>query len=184
MDEMTQTHVNNIWSQDKELQNAAYFFLMETTRESIDWAYAVWDDLVTGLTDKDNHIRAISSQLLCHLAISDPENRLANDFEALLNVTRDPRFVTARHCLQAIWRVGLAGSMQQAMLVDGLKRRYDECTAEKNCTLIRYDIIQGIRNLYDATQDETLRETAVSLINTEEDLKYRKKYAKLWPKGK
>ncbi len=181
MDEITQTHLENVRKKDKAAQNAAYTYLMAATETPVDWAYAAWDNLVAGLTDPDNKVRAISSQVLCQLAISDPENRMAADFPALLAVTKDERFVTARHCLQALWRVGLAGPKQQKMLVNGLEQRFHTCLGEKNYTLIRFDIIQGLRHLYDETNDESLRETAVTLINSETDAKYRKKYAKLWP---
>ena len=53
-------------------------------------------------------------------------------------------------------------------------------STEKNCTLIRYDIIQGLKNLYNEVKDETIKEKALELIETEEDLKYRKKYASVW----
>jgi len=46
--------------------------------------------------------------------------------------------------------------------------------------LIRYDILQSLRNVYNAVKDEKIREKAMGLIETEEDLKYRKKYASLW----
>jgi hypothetical protein len=46
--------------------------------------------------------------------------------------------------------------------------------------LIRYDIIQGLRNLYDEVKDEKIKQTALELIETEEDLKYRRKYASVW----
>src|SRR4029453_7427367 len=102
------------------------------------------------------------------------------DFDALLAVTKDERFVTARHCLQSLWKVGAVGKGPQKKLVDGLAGRFKECITEKNCTLIRYDIIRSLRNLYDTVKDETLREKALELIETEEDLKYRKKYASVW----
>jgi hypothetical protein len=105
---------------------------------------------------------------------------MLKDFDALLAVTKDERFVTARHCMQSLWKVGVAGKKQQKRLVDGLAGRFQECRAEKNCTLIRYDILQSLRNVYDAVKDEKIREKAVELIETEEDLKYRKKYASLW----
>jgi hypothetical protein len=65
-------------------------------------------------------------------------------------------------------------------VVNGLVGRFNECVTEKNGTLIRYDIIQGLRNLYDAVQDEEIREKALELIETEQDIKYRKKYARVW----
>jgi len=79
-----------------------------------------------------------------------------------------------------LWKVGAAGKEQQAMLLEGLELRFKECGDEKNCTLSRYDIIQGIKNLYDEVKDEKIREKALELIETEEDLKYRKKYAGVW----
>jgi hypothetical protein len=135
------------------------------------------------LTHKDNHRRAIAAQVLCNLAKSDPKERMLKDFASLLTVTKDERFVTARHCMQSLWKVGVAGKKQQKMLVNGLAGRFKECITEKNCTLIRYDIIQSLRNMYDVVGDEKVKGRALELIETEDDLKYRKKYAGLWKKG-
>lgn len=184
MDETTRTHLENVRSKDKDLQNAAFDYLMAATAVSVDWAYEAWDDVVAGLSDKDNRVRAISAQVFCNLAQSDPKKRMLTDFDKLLLVTKDDRFVTARHCLQAIWKVGLAGSAQREMVVEGLNGRYHECISEKNCTLIRYDIIQSLKNLYNAVPDETIKEQALALIEMEEDLKYRKKYATVWREKK
>ena len=180
MDSVTRTSLENIRSKDRDLQNQAYSHLLEGTEKPVDWAYEAWDELVEGLSDKDNHVRAIAAQILANLAKSDPEKRMLRDFDALLAVTRDDRFVTARHCMQSIWKVGLGGEEQQKKLVEGLERRFVECISEKNCTLIRYDILQGLRNLFDVIKDESLKEKALKLIETEDDLKYRKKYASLW----
>jgi hypothetical protein len=134
------------------------------------------------LSHKDNHNRAIAAQVLCNLAKSDPKSRMVKDFPALLAVTRDKRFVTARHCMQSLWKVGVAGKKQQKILMDGLAYRFNECITEKNCTLIRYDIIQSLRNVYDEVKDENIRAAALELIETDTDPKYRRKYAGLWRK--
>jgi hypothetical protein len=182
MDITTRTYLDQLHSTDKDLQNQAFFSVLAETDKSVDWAYEVWDVMLADLTHKDNHRRAIAAQILCNLAKSDPDNRMLNDFDALLAVTRDERFVTARHCMQALWKVGVVGKPQQQRYVDGLSHRFQECATEKNCTLIRYDIIQSLRNVYDVLKDETVREKAVALIDMEDDLKYRKKYASLWKK--
>jgi hypothetical protein len=180
MDNTTRTNLDNLWSEDRDLQNKAFFHILEMTDKPVDWTYEVWDELVRNLDHKDNHNRAIAAQVLCNLAKSDPKGRMLKDFDALLAVTRDERFVTARHCMQAIWKVGSAGKKQQKILVDGLAGRFEECITEKNCTLIRYDIIQGLRNLYNEVGDDKIKEKALELIETEEGQKYRKKYASLW----
>jgi hypothetical protein len=180
MDSKTRKHLDNLLSEERELQNQAFFYILEATEKPVDWAYEVWDQLVQGLRHKDNHVRAISAQILCSLAKSDPQNRMKKDFSALMEVTKDKRFVTARHCLQFIWKVGASDKKMQKIVVDALADRFKNCAAEKNCTLIRYDIMQGLRNLYDEVKDENIREKALELIETEEDLKYRKKYASVW----
>jgi hypothetical protein len=180
MDKKTRTHLDNIHSEDGQLQNKAYATLMNATEKPVDWAYEAWDELVEGLTHKDNHVRAISSQLLSNLAKSDPKDRMLKDFDKLLAVTKDEKFVTARHCLQSIWKVGLGGKNSQQLVVKGLEKRFHECATEKNCTLIRYDILVGLHNLYTATTSSEIQEKALELIETEADLKYRKKYASVW----
>ncbi len=180
MDEITRTHLHNLLSDDRDLQNDAYFYVMEATNAPVEWAYDVWDTLLTMLTDKDNHQRAIGAQVLCNLAKSDPDYRMAKDFDAILNVTKDERFVTARHALQSLWKVGVVGAPQQQQVVEGLERRFGECASEKNSTLLRYDIIQSLKNIYDEVQDERIRDKALELIESEEDPKYRKKYASVW----
>ena len=182
MDKTIRAQLNNIHSEDAQVQNKAYSSLMEKTEKPVDWAYEAWDELVEGLTYKDNHVRAISAQLLANLGKSDPKGRMFKDFDKLLNVTRDEKFVTARHCLQSIWKVGLGGKNAQQLVVKGLEKRFKECVTEKNCTLIRYDILVGLRNLYEATTSSEIKEKALELIEIEDDTKYKKKYAGVWRK--
>jgi hypothetical protein len=42
--------------------------------------------------------------------------------------------------------------------------------------------MENRRNLYDEVMDEEIKKVALKLIDTEEDLKYRKKYAGVWKK--
>lgn len=183
MDKKIRTQMNNIFSEDGQVQFKAYDYLMKETEKPVDWAYEAWDELIEGLTHKDNHVRAICGQLLGNLGRSDPKGRMFKDFDKLLNVTRDEKFVTARHTLQNIWKVGLGGRNAQQLVVKGLEKRFKECIKEKNCTLIRYDINVALRNLYDATTSSEIKEKALELIELEKDLKYKKKYATVWKKS-
>jgi len=180
MNTTIQTSLENMYSLDRDLQNKAFFDLIEATEQPVGWAYEAWDGLVAALRHKDNHVRAIAAQVLCGLAKSDPEKRMLKDLDALIAVTWDERFVTARHTMQSLWKVGVASKPQREKLLESLARRFAECISEKNCTLIRYDILQCLRNVYDAVGDEAIRQKALELIETEEDLKYRKKYKSLW----
>ncbi|TMR94816.1 hypothetical protein [Nonomuraea basaltis] len=171
---------SDLWSEDRERQNAAYEEMMKATGEPVSWAYEVWDEVVGNLAHEDNHNRAIAAQILCNLALSDPEQRILDGLAPLIEVTRDKRFVTARHCLQSLWKIGLAGPAQRTAVVGALAARFADCAPEKNSTLIRNDIVVGLRNLHKATGDETIERRAQALIETEDDLKYRSKYAKSW----
>ena len=182
MDKIIRTHLDNIHSDDGQIQFKAYDYLMKETEQPVDWAYEAWDEIVDGLTHKDNHVRAITSQILAHLAKSDPKGRMFKDFDKLLIVTRDERFVTARHCMQSLWNVGIVGKKQQKLYLDGMEKRFAECVTEKNGHLIRYDILVSMRNVYNEVKDEAIREKALTLIASEKDLKNQKKYETVWKK--
>jgi hypothetical protein len=154
--------------------------VITATDQPVAWAYDVWDEVVSNLEHEDNHNRAIAAQVLCNLAKSDPDRRIQSDFGRLLDVTRDHRFVTARHCLQSLWKIGVAGDDQLGLFLRGAQTRFVECGDEKNSTLIRHDILKALRDVYDISGDSSIRETAHALIQTEKDPKYRAKYQTLW----
>ena len=172
--------MDGLRSDDKASQDRAFESLSAMTEGRVDWAYEVWDELLRLIKEGDNRQRSIAGQVLCNLAKSDPKERMVKDTAALLALTRDERFVTARHCLLSLWKIAIVGARQRKAVVDGLVRRFKECAAEKNGTLIRYDIQCTLRRVYDAEPDEKLRVTAEGLIALEEDAKYRKKYATAW----
>jgi hypothetical protein len=182
MDKIIRTHLDNIRADYGQTQFKAYDYLMKETEQPVDWAYEAWDEIVDGLAHKDNHVRAITAQILTSLAKSDPKGRIFKDFDKLLSVTKDERFVTARHCMQSLWKVAIVGKKQQAMYMDGLSKRFKECVTEKNGKLIRYDILVSMRNVYNEVKDETIREKALALIEYEKDLKNKKKCATVWKK--
>jgi hypothetical protein len=158
--------------------------LLKATDSPVDWAYQVWEDLQRMLVDGDNRQRSIASQVLSNLAKSDPKERMLKDLAALLKVTKDERFVTARHCLQSLWKVGVAGAPQCKALLRGLEARFKECKAEKNGTLIRYDVLVVLRRVFDLVKDQQIRLTAERLMAMEGDPKYRRKYATVWRESK
>ena len=153
---------------------------MEATEQPVSWAYEAWDRFVHRLTDPNNRQRAIGAQILCNLAKSDPNGRMIAAFPALLEVTRDKRFVTARHSLRSLWKVGLAGREQLSLLLKGYEARFGECVAEKNTGLIRADILHGMKILQEETGEPRIERLAKKLIETEADRRLRKKYLLLW----
>ncbi|RIU94726.1 hypothetical protein [Oceanobacillus picturae] len=179
MDSQMELEFEKSKSGDKEERFEAYQTILEATDQKVDWAYEVWDQLLEDLTHKDNHQRSRAAQYLANLAKSDPDMRMMNDFPMLWEVTKDEKFVTARHSLQSIWKVGIAGTPQKEMVMEYMVERF-KGTDEKNYTLIRNDILQNMRNLYDHYNEESIEQTALDLIETVEDKKYKKKYMGIW----
>ncbi|MDV2686032.1 hypothetical protein RYX56_16815 [Alkalihalophilus lindianensis] len=180
MNPTIQRYFTDLESPDKQAQYEAYQHLIEATRTEVDWAYEVWDQLKEDLTNKDAHKRSRAAQFLSHLAISDLEKRIIDDFPKVWAVTKDPKFVTARHSLQSIWRIALAGAEQKQLVMTHLVDRFKNCLDEKNYTLIRFDIQQNFRHLFDQSGDEKLKQLAIELIELEEKAKYQKKYKTVW----
>lgn len=165
----------------KEERYNALIELNSTLEQPVDWAYDVWDDLIELLSDKDGHQRSRAAQYLSRLAAySDPEDRILKDFDALWQVTFDEKFVTARHTIQTLWRVGLGSDAAKNLFLEHVIDRFNDGDKEKNYTLIRNDFLQGMRNLYDETHDEVIKTQALELIDSVDDPKYQKKYAKIW----
>ena len=91
MDSVTQSYFENLEAKDKDVQFEAFKSILAATKEEVDWAYEVWDQLKEWLTDADNHRRSRAAQFLSGLAISDPEKRMLDDFAELWKVTKDPK---------------------------------------------------------------------------------------------
>ena len=184
MNENLQELFDNLWGSDRTLQNEAFFYILSLTDQPVNWAYAAWDEVIANLNHKDNHNRAIAGQLLSSLAKSDPENRLVEDFNALFKITRDHRFVTARHTMQSLWKVGAENEVLRKLYLDAMEIRYKECIKEKQCRLIRFDILTSMRKVYDLVGDDVVMEKAIKWIEQEDNLKYRKKYTRVWKSTK
>jgi len=76
--------------------------------------------MVAALSHKDNHVRANCGSGALQLGKERPGKANLHDFDALSRMTKDKRFVTARHTLQALWKIGTAGKQQQQVVVTAL----------------------------------------------------------------
>lgn len=142
METTTKQHLYILNSTDKVLRYASFQHIMKLTDQPVDWAYEVWDDVLILLEQGDNHQRTMAVQLLSNLAKSDPQQRMLLDFEKLMNVTKDEKFVTARHSLQALWKVGVVSKTFRNKVIEALSIRFAECRTEKNGTLFAMTLLK------------------------------------------
>src|SRR5258706_11535865 len=129
MDTTVRTSLDNLWSEDRQLQNDAFSHILNLTDKPVDWAYEVWDEVLGKLRHKDNHNRAIAAQLLCNLAKSDPQKRMLKDFASLLAVTKDERFVTPPHTMQTPWKVRATRKEKRGKLAGRAAPRFRRSSA-------------------------------------------------------
>jgi hypothetical protein len=107
------------------------------------------------------------------------DGRILSALDALVHVTRDERFVTARHCPRSLWKVGLAGprapgaAHRAGRPLPRLRHR-EERHPDRN------DIILGLKKLHDAVADPEAEATAREFIALEPDERYRPTYAGRW----
>ena len=146
----------------------------------VDWAEATWYEFVALMAHDNNHVRSIAGQTLSNLAQSAPPETAMRDLGKVAAATRDEMFVTARHILQSLWKFGLGTKELRGALLAGLADLFRDSINEKNPTLRRFDIVTGLRALYDETGDDGVLQTARDLISLEDDPKYRKKYSGVW----
>lgn len=178
MDYTIRHHLDNLYSKDAEARYHSFQYLLEITNDPVDWADIAWDDLMA-LLHGDNHQRAVAVQLLSNLSKSEPMRALSS-LDQIMKITHDKRFVTARHALQALWKIGVASPALQHLVLHKLRDRFFECEKENECTMIRYDIIEVLRKMYDTIPTEKIKSLALELIEKEPDAAHRDKYSTLW----
>jgi hypothetical protein len=176
VDKAIEECIDNLESTDNKIRLNALQTALKLTEDKVDWVYDVWDKLVGKLDHENSYQRSIAIMLLCNLAKSDTENRLDASLGLLLAHTRDKKFITSRQCIQNVWKVAAASTSRREKVLDHLEERFRECVDEKHYNLIRQDVIQSIKSLYDQERDDTLLARAQALTMAEHEEKYRKKY--------
>lgn len=153
--------------------------LLKMTDSKVDWVYEVWDHLLEKLENENSYQRSISILLLCNLAKSDTEDRLALVLDSVLTHTKEEKFITSRQCIQNIWKAAATNKPNLEIVLKHLEKRFVECGSEKHYNLLRQDMIQSMLLLYEQVKDDDILTRARMLIAGEPDLKYRKKYEAL-----
>jgi hypothetical protein len=176
MDREINEQFDNLESTNDILRMNALKQVMLLTDNKVNWVYEVWDLLINKLNNENSFQRSIAIFVLCNLAKSDKENRMAKLLPKILAHTKDDKFITSRQCILNVWKIAATSKQMQEKVVKYLESRYKECLTEKHYNLLRQDIIQTIRFLYNSNNDKTLLTLCKKLIAQEIEDKYRKKY--------
>lgn len=167
MDPETRRLFDDLSAGDDKVRLEALRAVLELTAEKVVWADEVWDELAAKLEDRNSYQRSIGVMVLCNLAKSDAGGRLTGLLPLLLARTEDEKFITARQCLQNIWKVAAADASLREAVVERLEARFIGCAAEPHANLLRRDIIGSLQALYDATHDPAVLRRAQALTADE-----------------
>jgi len=172
--------LDRLASGDRGTQGDDYALLQQATAEPVRWADAAWPLIEPLLRNRDNRVRSIAGQTLSRMAPGASHDTVLGGLPSLIAVTRDERFVTARHVLGSLWQVGLANREVRAVLLDKLIERCRSAVDEKNAALVRHDIVCCLRRLFDETGDAQVKAGADELITQEPDERNARKMRAAW----
>lgn len=179
MDKYVRESLDNLGSTNDKIRLDALQTILKITEGKVDWVYDVWDDQVARLENGNSYQRSIGIMVLCNLAKSNSENRIEAILDRILAHTRDEKFITSRQCILNAWKLAMTGSRTKAIVLAHLEKQFEDCKEDKHYNLIRQDIIQSMRLLYDNNKDDGLLSRAKELVKIENEDKYRKKYEAL-----
>ena len=129
MDKKTKSLVEDLASTNDEVRMNALQTLLKVTESKVGWVYEVWDLLLGKLDHENSYQRSIGVILLCNLAKSDSENRLATSLDRLLACTKDEKFITSRQTIQNIWKAATT-KPNRDKVIKHLEKRFTECENE------------------------------------------------------
>jgi len=149
--------------------------VLAITEIPVDWAYEIWDDLISRLQDPNSYQRTIALMLLCNLVKSDPQCRTRQILPEILSHTKDEKFITSRQCIQTVWKIAVYQPALRDEVVHHLSKRFKESANEKHANLLRLDMIQSLRKI---DRGGDLLNLIESLTTSETEEKYRALYRK------
>ena len=168
--------IDNLESKNDTIRLNALESILNISEEQVDWVYEVWDHLVGKLDDENSYQRTGAIRVLCNLVKSDSENRILSCLDRLLDHTRDDKFITSRICIQNIWKIAATNRQAGEIIIGHLEKQFEDCAQGKHYNLVRQDILQSMRQLFDHEKDDRILIIAREMVKQEKEEKYRKKY--------
>ena len=166
----------NLASKDDKVRYPSFIKLQEITDSKVKWIYTKWFMLVEKLSSENSYQRTIGLTLLANLCKNDHEQRIANIIDEYLNHFNDEKFITARLCIQSVWKIAVTNNNLRRKIIDSLENSYRENIHLKtHPNLIRQDIVDSLEKIMTGTKDERVKEAAARLIAEETDEKVIKK---------
>jgi len=160
----------NLESQNETIRYAAFNKLISITNNKVSWIYDKWFILLEKLKSDNSYHRSIGLMLIANLSKSDFENKMSTIIDPYLEFCEDEKFITARQCIQNIWKVAFPHDYNKRKIIKYLENAYYEnIHLNRHSNLIKQDIISSLYKIYQIDHDENLIKKIEALIDTEID---------------
>jgi hypothetical protein len=151
---------------------AAFKELNSITEKKVNWIYERWFELIEKTESENSYQRTIGLTLLANLCKSDDENRFLKIIDKYIEHFDDEKFITARLCIQVVWKIAVAKEKLSKKIISALENAYwENIHLKDHANLIRQDIIGNLDQIYSKTKDKTVIKIARKLAKEETDKK-------------
>jgi len=113
---------DGLTSKDNNYRYNCFLLLEKITSKKVSWIYDKWDFLAGLLDSLNSYHRNIGLVLLANLSYSDTENRVESIIDKYLSHFNDEKFITARQCIQNVWKIAVNKPALKDKIVNYLKR--------------------------------------------------------------
>ena len=186
---MTIKEIDNLFidlaNKNDKIRYPAFKKLLKITDKKVNWIYDKWFLLLEKINSENSFQRSIGLTLLANLAKSDTENRIEKILDEYLEHFQDEKFITARLCIQNVWRIAAANIRAKKKIIDRLESSYhDNFHFKTHPNLIKQDIIGSLIYIGILTKDKNVISLVESFIENEVDMKYQKVLRSIAAKSK
>lgn len=162
-------------SKNDKIRFPAFKKIHEATDEKVKWIYDKWFVLVEKTNSENSFQRSIGLTLLANLAKSDTENKFEKIIDNYLEHFEDEKFITARLCIQNVWKIAVVNKKHLKKIIGKLESSYSENIHFKtHANLIKRDIIGSLAKISFLLKNKNAAESIESFIESESDLKFQK----------
>jgi hypothetical protein len=166
----------DLLSKNNKIRFAAFKEVHALTDKKVIWIYDRWFELVEKISSENSYQRTIGLTLLANLCKSDDENRFSKIIDAYLEHLDDEKFITARLCIQAVWKIALVNDRLRRKIIDSLEQSYwGNIHLKTHGNLIRQDIVTSLNQIFQNTKDKEVINLVLRIAAEETDDKIIKK---------
>lgn len=162
-------------SKNDKIRFPAFKKIHEMTNKKVKWIYDKWFVLIEKTNSENSFQRSIGLTLLANLAKSDTENRFEKIIDDYLKHFDDEKFITARLCIQNVWKIAVANKKLLKKIIGNLESSYSENShLNTHANLIKQDIIGSLAKISVLGKNKNAAELIESFIENENDIKFQK----------